>query len=236
MIETKAAVERAASSHDVHSTAHSGQFVADHIIGVNHDHYFSYRLDLDVDGPNNSFVIHRMTEQRIENDPMRKSIWVARPQVAQREKDAILDVSLEHPSMWMFINPTGKGALNYPPGYEIMAGATAKSLMSADDPVQRIGAFSAHQLWVTPYKADERFASGSYPTSAEGRMASKTGQRPIARFSTLISWHGIRWGFITYRGPWPVMPVQWHSFHIRPFHFFGLNPVLDVPKSLSAKP
>jgi primary-amine oxidase len=35
VIETKAAVERAASSHDAHSTAHSGQFVADHIIGVN---------------------------------------------------------------------------------------------------------------------------------------------------------------------------------------------------------
>ena len=74
-------------------------------IGINHDHYFSYRLDLDVDATNNSFVIHRITEQRIENDAMRKSIWVSRPQVAGREKDAILDVGLEHPSMWMFVNP-----------------------------------------------------------------------------------------------------------------------------------
>jgi hypothetical protein len=28
---------------------------------------------------------------------------------------------------------------------------------------------------------------------------------------------------------------MWHEFYIRPFHFFqGGNPVLDLPKSLSA--
>jgi hypothetical protein len=30
---------------------------------------------------------------------------------------------------------------------------------------------------------------------------------------------------------------MWHSFYIRPVHFFqGGNPVLDLPKSLSARP
>ena len=29
---------------------------------------------------------------------------------------------------------------------------------------------------------------------------------------------------------WPVMSVMWHDFVIRPFHFLGQNPVLDLPK------
>ena len=34
----------------------SGRFVDDHVVGVNHDHYFNFRLDVDVDGPENTFV------------------------------------------------------------------------------------------------------------------------------------------------------------------------------------
>tara|TARA_R110002049_G_scaffold5362_1_gene37356 strand:+ start:8072 stop:8191 length:120 start_codon:yes stop_codon:yes gene_type:complete len=29
---------------------------------------------------------------------------------------------------------------------------------------------------------------------------------------------------------WPVMPVLWHSFELRPFDFFNGNPALDIPK------
>ena len=91
---------------------------------------------------------------------MRKSIWVAQPSVAANEKDAILDIQLDRPSMWMFMNPSVKGPLNHPTGYEVMPGATAKSLLSPDDPPQKVGAFSEHQFWVTPYNENERYASG----------------------------------------------------------------------------
>jgi len=29
---------------------------------------------------------------------------------------------------------------------------------------------------------------------------------------------------------WPVMPVLWHGFEIRPFDFFDRNPALDLPE------
>ena len=79
-----------------------------------------------------------------------------------------MDIHLETPSMWMFINPDVKGPLGYPTGYEIMPGATAKSLLSPDDPPQKLGAFSEHQFWVTPYDPAQRYAAGIYPTSSKG--------------------------------------------------------------------
>ncbi|BDC50632.1 primary amine oxidase [Bryobacterales bacterium F-183] len=235
IIETKPVKEKTASSTHDHTTTHeTGQFVAPNTLGVNHDHYFSYRLDLDVDGPANSFMLHRLVPKRIENDPMRKSIWVLQPSTAQREKDAILDIRADSPAMWMFMNPSTKGPLNYETGYEVMPGATAKSLMSADDPVQKIGAFSAHAFWVTPYKEDERYASGTYPTSSdanEGLAVWTQANRPIVN-TDIVGWYTLGFHHVPRAEDWPVMPVMWHHFHIRPFHFFQSNPVLDLPKTL----
>jgi len=238
VIETKPTALEMAPDHGDHSSPAYGQFVAPHTIGVNHDHFFSYRLDFDVDGPNNSFMTHRMVLQRLPNDPMRKSIWVAQPAIAAHEKDAILDIQLDKPSMWMFMNPSVKGPLNYATGYEVMPGVTAKSLLSPDDPPQRLGAFSEHQFWVTPYDANERYASGVYPTSSKGNdgLAIWTqANRPITD-TDIVGWYTLGFHHITRSEDWPVMPAMWHQFYIRPFHFFQSNPVLDLPKSTSVRP
>jgi primary-amine oxidase len=232
IIETKSVVAKLPASHHGEDV---GQYVAENTVGVNHDHYFSYRLDLDVDGAANSFMTHRMVRKPVENDPMRKSIWVAQPAMAEREADAKLDIRLDQPSMWMFMNPAVKGKLGYPVAYEVMPGATAKSLMAADDPTQKLGAFSEHQFWVTPYAAGERYASGTYPTSSTGEdgLAVWTkANRSIAN-TDIVGWYTLGFHHIPRSEDWPVMPVMWHHFHIRPFHFFEANPVLDLPKTLA---
>jgi primary-amine oxidase len=235
VIETKSTTLKAA--HDDHTGTTTGQLVAEGVIGVNHDHYFSYRLDFDVDGTANSFMLNRMVPQRLDNDPMRKSIWVNQPVVAAREQDAIVDIRLDQPSMWMFMNPSVKGPLNYPVGYEVMPGATAKSILAPDDPVQKIGAFSAHQFWVTPHNEHERYASGTYPTGSDandGLAVWTRANRPIAN-TDIVGWYTLGFHHITRAEDWPVMPTMWHEFLIRPFHFFQKNPVLDLPKSLSTQ-
>ena len=236
VIETKATAQKLPADHS-HNATDTGQYVAEHTVGVNHDHYFSYRLDMDVDGASNSFMLHKMVPKRIENDPMRKSIWVTQPMMAATEKDAILDIKLESPSMWMFMNPAVKGPLNYPTAYEIMPGATAKSLMSPDDPTQQIGSFSEHQFYVTPYTPNERYASGTYPTSStakDGLTDWVKANRSIAN-TDIVGWYTLGFHHITRSEDWPVMPAMWHSFLIRPFHFFDKNPVLDLPKSLQSR-
>jgi primary-amine oxidase len=30
---------------------------------------------------------------------------------------------------------------------------------------------------------------------------------------------------------WPIMPVAWHGFELRPVGFFARNPSMDLPKT-----
>src|SRR5262249_7343501 len=137
-----------------------GRFVAENTIAVNHDHYFSFRLDFDLDGVKNSFVRDRLSTKRLPANSLRKSVWVAEPEVAKNEVQAKAKMSMEAPEIWRVINPSVKSAFGYPVGYEIMPGDNAMSLLSPDDPPEQRAGFADYQLWVTPYAADERYAAG----------------------------------------------------------------------------
>ena len=232
IIEVKQVNETsAADMHMADAKAEYGQLVAEHTLGVNHDHFFSFRLDLDVDGVANSFQADRLVRQNLANHPARKSIWVMEPFTARTEKDAMMDIHLEHPTMWRFVNPGVKGPLGYPTGYEIMPGATAASLLDPEDGAQKVGAFSAHQLWVTPYHPDEFYASGVFPTAGKGNDGlpewTKTNRGIENR--DLVGWYTLGFHHVPRAEDWPVMPVMWHEFTIRPVNFFAHNPVLDLP-------
>lgn len=232
IIETKAvAAENAGSGvHAAHPDEY-GHLVGENLVGVNHDHFFSFRLDLDVDGPNNLFVAHRLVPKQLPAATHRKSIWVTEPVTARTERDAMMDIHLDRPSMWMFESSEKRGPLGNATAYEIMPGATAASLLDPEDGAQRVGAFSAHQLWVTPYREGELYASGVYPTAGKGTdgLAVWTrANRPIAN-TDIVAWYTVGFHHVTRQEDWPVMPVMWHDFVIRPYDFFPSNPVLTLP-------
>ncbi|WP_158791225.1 hypothetical protein [Granulicella sp. L60] len=233
IVETKSVKETSvmpAMKGDDMSKPSYGTLVAPNTVAVNHDHYFSYRLDLDVDGTNNSFMIDHMVAQQIKART-RTSIWAVESSTAHTEKDGILDIDLRKPSMWNFVSTTQHGKLGYPTGYEIMPGATAVSFVSPDDPAQRVGAFSAHQLWVTPYKPDELYAAGVYLTSSkglEGLPAWTKANRSIEN-TDIVAWYTLGFHHAVRLEDWPVMPTMWHDFLIRPVNFFDENPAMTLP-------
>ncbi|HVG26340.1 MAG TPA: hypothetical protein VM865_01950 [Acidobacteriaceae bacterium] len=207
-----------------------GTLVGPNLVAVNHDHYFSYRLDLDVDGQNNSFMVDRLLPETI-SARTRKSIWAVHSTMAKTEKDGIMDIDPRRPGMWMVINPSVHGKVGHPTGYEIMPGMTAVSNVSPEDPAQKVGAFSEHQLWVTPYQPDELYAAGVYVTSSkglEGLPAWTKANRPIEN-TDIVAWYTMGFHHVVRLEDWPVMPVMWHDFEIRPMNFFDENPAMTLP-------
>jgi primary-amine oxidase len=207
-----------------------GTLVAPNLLAINHDHYFSYRLDLDVDGPANSFMLDKLVHQSLQGGP-RKMIWASQASILQHEKDAILDIDLRNPGMWEFINPNQKDARGYPTGWDIMPGATAVSSIPNDDPAQRVGAFSGHQMWVTPYSPDERYAAGTYVTNNDGLrgLPEWTKANRSIENTDIVGWYTLGFHHVVRLEDWPVMPTLWHDFLIRPANFFDQNPTLTLP-------
>ena len=232
IVETKSVKETAVDAATPMDPAKGryGTLVAPNLVAVNHDHYFSFRLDLDVDGPNNSFMVDRLLPETI-SARTRTSIWAVHSSMAQTEKDGIVDIDPRKPGMWMFVNPAVHDALGHPTGYEIMPGMTAISNVSPEDPAQKVGAFSQHQMWVTPYKPDELYAAGTYVTSSkglEGLPAWTKADRSIAN-TDIVAWYTVGFHHVVRTEDWPVMPTMWHDFLIRPINFFNQNPVMTLP-------
>jgi primary-amine oxidase len=210
-----------------------GHQIAENTVAINHDHFISYRLDLDVDGQQNSFVYEPLTSERLDGQSLRKSIWVLDSRTAATEQDAKLQINIQHPALWRVINPNVIGPMGYPVSYQLEPEANAVSLLSPDDfPQQRAG-FTDFNLWVTPYDPHERYAAGTYPNQSkggDGLPAWTRANRPIQN-TDLVLWYTLGFHHVVRAEDWPVLPTTWSEFEIRPFDFFQRNPALDIPAS-----
>lgn len=223
-------VEQADASSGGEADAY-GRFVDRHIVAVNHDHYFNFRLDLDVDGTRNSFVADRLVTKKLPADHPRRSLWTQRGQKLRKESEAKLNIDLRKPVLWRVVNTASKNRVGYPASYQLAPGKNSTTLLTADDYPRRRAGFLDHHLWVTPYDPNERWAAGEHPTLSEpGQGLPKWTSKDRGIDETdLVLWHSIGMQHVVRAEDWPVMPVAWRSFELRPFDFFDRNPALDLP-------
>jgi primary-amine oxidase len=209
-----------------------GQLVAPGTDGVDHDHFFSYRLDLDVDGVNNSLMVDKLVPYKLPDTALgRKWIWAMKPEMVKSESDAKLNVSLEHPAMWRFVNEGVKNSLGQATSFEIMPGQTGISLLPATEWPQKRAGFSEHSLWVTPYDPDERYASGVYVMGSKGEdsLPAWTKKNRSIMNTDIVAWYTVGFHHVPRPEDWPQMPIMWHTFTLAPFQFLPRNPGMDLP-------
>ena len=68
------------------NTVEFGHLVAPNTDGVDHDHFFSFRLDLDVDGPKNNFEVDKLVQYKLPATSARKTIWAMAPKIHGQRK------------------------------------------------------------------------------------------------------------------------------------------------------
>lgn len=146
-----------------------GTLLSENVIGVIHDHYITFHLDMDVDGSDNSFVkVNLQRQQTSPSESPRKSFLKATRTVVKTEKDAQVKVKLYDPSEFHVINPSKKTRVGNPVGYKVVPGANAASLLDPEDPPQKRAAFTNNQIWVTQYNRSEQWAGGLFVYQSQG--------------------------------------------------------------------
>jgi primary-amine oxidase len=205
-----------------------GTLIAPQLVGVNHDHFLSFRIDLDVDGQDNRLVIDRFVTQRVENNPLRRSLWQVERSVVGAEQA----FEPSHDSAWFRVESRDRrNAMGNATSYQLAPGHSDTSLLDPEEPLQQRAAFSGMPLWVTRYHPDELYAAGVYPNQnrqVEG-LPSFIADAERVENQDLVLWYTLGFRHQTRAEDWPAMPGIWHSFRLRPFNFFSRNPGMDVP-------
>jgi primary-amine oxidase len=208
--------------------------IAPGVAAPNHQHLFSARLDLDVDGPTNT--VYEVDAEPVPAGP--GNPWAnAFRQTAtrlERELSAQRDTDPRASRAWKVVNPNATNRLGQPVGYKLVPTMSTPTMLAApDSSIGRRAGFARHNLWVTPYAPDERRAAGDYPNQHEGGDGLPrwtAADRPIAD-ADVVLWY--TFGVTHFARPedWPVMPVEYTGFLLSPVGFFDRNPALDVPPS-----
>jgi primary-amine oxidase len=214
----------------------SGTLVAPNLTAVNHDHFLSFRLDIDIDGEDNTLVRQKLVPQQIGGNGGRRSLW--------RVVDE--DVGAEGPQpgaphggaeLWRIVNPNVTKELGQHPGYELRPGHSAISLLAPDDFPQRRAGFSAAPFWVTAYDPAELYAAGPYPNQGHGGagLPAYAGQRRPVVNADIVLWYTMGFHHVPRPEDWPVMDTMWHSVSLVPDGFFDRNPAVGPPADDTAK-
>lgn len=228
IIATKGVATRKMQDATAKADTQYGTLVAPNLVGVNHDHFMSFRVDLDVDGQDNRLVEDKFVKRRLSGNPLRRSLWQVERSVVGTEGA----IDTMHDPAWFRVESSNRqNAMGNPTSYQLMPGHSDLSLLDADEPQQQRASFSGSALWVTRYKPDEKFAAGVYPNqnrTVEG-LPRFVGDHESVANKDLVLWYTVGFHHQTRSEDWPVMPGMWHSFVLRPFNFFDRNPGLDVP-------
>ena len=127
-------------------------------------------------------------------------------------------------SSWSIRNRRSRTA-GTAPGYQVLPGHGALSILTDDDGPQARGAFSAHRVWLTAYKPRERFPDGDSPMpgSAQG-LPAYAADGDAVEDTDVVLWVTVGFNHLTRAEDWPILSTRWHGFAIRPFNFFARNP------------
>ena len=215
-----------------------GPLIAPGRAGINHDHFFSLRLDIDVDGTKNRLVRDRLVVEAQPASGPRRSIWRTRREVAQTERDGQYRFSYETPALFRVESTEKKNALGYATSYALVPGNNALPLVDESDPALQRALFATRHLWATAYDKDERYAAGQHPNQSEpgeGLPAWIEADRPIDG-EDLVLWYTMGFHHVPSAEDWPVYNMGWHTVAIRPYNFFSENPAMDLPEASVPRP
>ncbi len=222
---------------EAHAAGHgagpaSGHLVAANVVAPHHQHFFSFRLDLDVDGPSNS--VHEMNTRALPPGPANPLLnaFAMEETLLGSERAAQRRMDMQAARTWAVVSSSGRNALGGRTSYILVPGPNSLPYAAPESPVRRRAGFIDNHFWATRFHPGQMSAAGTYPNQSSGgdglpRWAAD--DEPLADQDVVV-WYTLGTTHIPRPEEWPVMPVSHVGFKLIPGGFFARNPALDVPR------
>ncbi|MCC5636854.1 primary-amine oxidase [Nostoc sp. CHAB 5844] len=209
-----------------------GRLLAKNILGVNHQHFFNYRLDMDVDGQANSVLEMNVNSLPINDKNLIGNAIAVAETPLTTETAAVRDVDMKHSREWMIASADKKNVLDAAPAYMLMPTGNSIFFPTEGAEIRKRAKFATHHLWVTKYKPDELYAGGNYPNQSqpgEGLPKYISDDESLTK-EDIVVWYTMGMTHVPRPEDWPVMPVHRIGFKLVPRGFFSRNPVINLPE------
>jgi primary-amine oxidase len=195
-----------------------------------HQHLFSARLDMEIDGPGNSvYEVDTLPTPAGPDHPW-DNAFAPEVTLLEREQAAQRVVDPTRSRHWRVVNPSVTNAVGRPVAYKLLPGPVPTLLADPESSVGRRARFATKNLWVTAFDPAERRAAGDHPNQhagLDGLPRWTEADRPLVD-TDVVLWHTFGVTHLPRLEDWPVMPVEYTGFHLLPLGFFDKNPALDV--------
>lgn len=208
-----------------------GALVAPGVASHVHQHSFSFRFDMAVDGDLNA-----VRELDFEPKPMGPEnphgnavAIIERP--LNREGEAAREMDLARSRSWKVISSERVNGLGRPTAYRLVPGANTLPYLDPQAPVARRAGFMFKHFWATAYDPDELFPAGWFPNQSPGGDGLPEwirADRPLEG-KDIVVWYTLNFHHQPRPEDWPVQPMLYAGLHWMPEGFFDRNPALDVP-------
>jgi primary-amine oxidase len=200
-----------------------------------HQHLFSARLDMMIDGLTNA--VEELDVHRLPVGPANPygNAFTRTVTRLATEADGVRVANPADGRVWRIVNPNSTNRLGQPVSYVLYPQGQPTLLADDSSSIARRAAFATRHLWVTRYDPTERYSAGdliNQHPGGGGLPAFVAKDRPIDGEDVVI-WHTFGTTHFPRPEDWPVMPVDYCGFTLKPFGFFDRNPTLDVPASTS---
>ena len=211
-----------------------GHLVEPHCEAPNHQHFFNFRLDFDVDGAGRNRVVEMNTEALPEGDDNpHGNAFAMKETPLRRELEARRRLNLATSRKWKVVNTCAVNALGQPTGYVLMPGENSVPHFTAQSFARRHAGFINSHMWVTPYRAEEMYAAGDYVNGGppgQGLPKWTSANRSIED-EDIVVWYTLGVTHVPRPEEWPLMPAHRAGFKLVPAGFFARNPAMKATKA-----
>ncbi len=213
---------------------HFGHLVEAHLEAPNHQHFFNFRIDLDVDGSRGNRVVETNTEARAQGpDNPRGNAFSMKETLLRSELEGRRRMKGTTNRTWKVVNARQTNALGQATGYALVPSEYSVPHAASKSFLRRHAAFVDYPLWVTPYRAEEQYAAGDYVNggpAGDGLPKWTAADRGIVD-TDVVLWYTLGVTHVPRPEEWPLMPVHRAGFKLIPAGFFARNPAMKANKA-----
>jgi primary-amine oxidase len=140
-----------------------------------HQHVFSFRFDMAVDGGKNSVSEVNFRALPVgPGNPHGNAIGISETPL-RTEAEAQRDMDFASARYWKVLNPSSRNGLGEPVAYKLVPGVNAPLMLDPHAPVALRAGFMSRHFWATQYADGELYAAGLFPTSTLAATACRIG-------------------------------------------------------------